>query len=162
MTKKIEKITAVEFAAPGLLRIFAAMGYDTLLLAALSIGYSAVVVGLRVLIVGAPEAGQRIHWGLISGSLVTLGWVAIIMGFFIYFWHKFGQTLGMKTWRIQMVDEKTNQFASYHQCVKRSAVAFLSLLVFGFGYWYKFTNPKQRLLQDVLSDTKLVLLKKAS
>lgn len=151
---------ALEFAAPGLSRIIAAMGYDCLLLAAISIAYSAMVVGVRVAIVGEPEAGQRIHWDLFSGSVVTLGWFGVLIGFYIYFWHKFGQTLGMKTWRIQLVDSQTFQPPTYVQCGKRALAALLSLALLGLGYWCQLIHPKGRLLHDLLSGTQLILLKK--
>lgn len=151
---------AIEFASPNLLRIFAAMVYDSLLLAAISIAYGAVVVGLRVAIFGQPDAGQRIHWSFFSSVVITLGWFAVIMFFYIYFWQKFGQTLGMKTWRIQLVDAKTNQLVSYSQACKRSLFAWLSLLFLGAGYWCKLIHSQQRLLHDVASGTKLILLKK--
>jgi uncharacterized RDD family membrane protein YckC len=152
--------TPIEFATPSFARIVAAMVYDTLLLAAISIAYSALIVALRVWILGAPQAGQHIAWGMMLGSLITLGWLVLLMSFYIYFWHKFGQTLGMKTWRFQLVDAQTNQLASYSKCIKRSAIALFSLAFFGIGYWCRFVHPQQRLLHDVLSDTKLILLKK--
>lgn len=151
---------AIEFVSPNLLRIFASMVYDCLLLVAISIAYGAVVVGLRVAILGQPDVGQRIHWGLFAGIVITLGWLATLMFFYIYFWQKFGQTLGMKTWRIQLVDAKTNQQVSYSQALKRSLFAWLSFLFLGAGYWYKLIHPQQRLLHDLASDTKLILLKK--
>ncbi len=152
--------TPIEYQSPGLIRIFAAMVYDSLLLAAISIAYGAIVVGLRVLIQGRPEVGHRIQWDMLSGSVISLGWLAVLVFFYVYFWHRFGQTLAMKTWRFKMVDAQTNQLASYKQCVTRSFAAMLSFLLLGFGYWCKFFNPQQRMLHDVLSGTKLILLKK--
>ena len=158
MKKKPEAV--IEFASPNLLRVFAAMVYDCLLLLAISIAYGAVVVGLRVVIFGQPEAGQRIHWSLFASIAITIGWLAVLMFFYVYFWQKFGQTLGMKTWRIQLVDAKTNQLVNYSQALKRSLFAWLSLLFLGAGYWCKLIHPQQRLLHDLASDTKLILLKK--
>jgi uncharacterized RDD family membrane protein YckC len=157
--KKIP-VTAIEFASPNLLRIFASMGYDCLLLMAISLAYGAVVVGLRVVILGQPDAGQRIHWSVFAGVVITLGWLVTLMFFYIYFWQKFGQTLGMKTWRIQLVDAKTNQLVTYSQALKRSLFAGLSLLFLGAGYWCQLVHPQQRLLHDLASGTKLILLKK--
>jgi uncharacterized RDD family membrane protein YckC len=154
-------IPSVEYQAPSLLRILAAMIYDSLLLAAISIAYGAIVVALRVLILGKPELGQRIMWDSLSGSIICLGWLAVLVFFYVYFWHRFGQTLAMKTWRFKMVDAHTNQLASYKQCVIRSVAAMLSFLLLGFGYWCKFFHPQQRMLHDVLSNTKLILLKKS-
>lgn len=151
---------AIEFASPGLLRIFASMVYDSLLLAAISIAYGALVVGIRVTIFGQPDAGQRIQWSLAAGIIITLGWLITLMFFYIYFWQKFGQTLGMKTWRIQLVDTKTNQLISYSQACKRSLAALISLMFFGMGYWLSLVHPQDRLLHDLFSGTRLILLKK--
>lgn len=159
-TLKSNAVPVIEFASPGLLRIFAAMVYDGLLLAAISIAYGALVVGIDVALFGQPEAGQRIQWSLFAKIIITLGWLVVLMFFYIFFWKKFGQTLGMKTWRIQLVDAQSNQLITYSQAISRSFVAFLSLLFFGVGYWYKFIHPQQRLLHDVLSGTKLILLNK--
>ena len=159
-TLKSNAAPVIEFASPGLLRIFASMVYDSLLLAALSIAYGAIVVGIDVALFGQPEAGQRIHWGLPAKIIITLGWLLVLMFFYIYFWQKFGQTLGMKTWRIQLVDAPTNQLITYSQAFKRSAAVLVSLLFFGVGYWCTFIHPQQRLLHDLLSGTKLILLKK--
>lgn len=160
MKKPKPQNTPVEYQSPSLLRIFAAMVYDSLLLAAISIAYGAIVVGLRVLIMGRPEVGHHVQWDIVSSSLITIGWLAVLVFFYAYFWHRFGQTLAMKTWRFKMVDAQTNQLATYKQCLVRSLSAMLSLLSLGCGYWYKLFNPQHRTLHDVLSGTKLILLKK--
>ena len=153
-------ISPTEYQSPSLLRIFAAMVYDSLILAAISIAYGALVVGLSVFMQGRPEAGHRIAWGTASSILISIGWCAVLILFYVYFWHRFGQTLAMKTWRFKMVDAETNQLASYKQCVTRSFAAILSFLLLGFGFWCKLFHPQKRMLHDVLSGTKLILLKK--
>lgn len=157
---KPKSTAAIEFASPSLLRIFASMVYDSLLLAAISIAYGALVVGLRVAFWGQPDQGQRIQWSLPASIVITLGWLWVLMFFYLYFWQKFGQTLAMKTWRIQLVDAQTNQLVNYPQAFKRSLAALVSLAFLGVGYWYKLIHPQQRLLHDVLSGTKLILLNK--
>ncbi len=131
---------APRYQSPGLLRIAASMVYDSLLLAAVSIAYGAVVVGLRVVIQGQPEPGHRIQWGFVSGSLVSLGWLAMLVLF-------------------QMLDAQTYQRASYKQCITRSFAAILSVVLLGFGYWCKFFHPQKKMLHDMLSGTTLILLK---
>ena len=155
------KLSPNEFASPAIPRIFASMIYDTLLLAAISIAYGALIVALRVVIYGQPHEGQRIEWSLISSCIITAGWFILLMSFYMYFWRKFGQTLGMKTWRFQLVDAKTNQLPTYMQCFKRSICALFSLLFLGVGYWVILIHPQQRSLHDLASGTKLILLKKS-
>ncbi len=149
-----------EFASPGLLRIFAAMAYDSLLLAAVSIAYGAVVLGIYVLIWGAPETGERVYWSLPAKIIISVGWLFLIMMFYGFFWQKFGQTLGMKTWRIQLIDAQTHQGVDWSKAIKRSGFALISLGFLGIGYWFRWFNPQQRLLHDLMSGTQLVLLKK--
>lgn len=161
MKKKISGLSPIEYVTPSMLRIFASMVYDTLLLSAISITYGALVVALRIIIYGQPSEGQRIEWGFVSGCMITVGWLLALMCFYIYFWHKFGQTLGMKTWRFQLVDAKTNQLPTYKQCFQRSLCALFSLLFLGIGYWMKFIHPQKRSLHDLASNTKLILLKKS-
>ena len=152
---------AIEFASPGLLRIFASMVYDSLLLAAISIAYGALVVGISVAVMGQPAAGHRVEWAAPAQVLITLGWLLSLMFFYIYFWQKFGQTLGMKTWRIQVVDAQTNQLISRSQAYKRSLTALFSLVLFGMGYWLSLIHPQRRLIHDLTSGTRLILLKKS-
>lgn len=159
MKKNLPQTSEIEYESPSLLRIFASMVYDSLLLIAVSLAYGALVVGLRVLILGRPEIGQRVEWNLWSGSFITVGWLFVLMFFYTYFWHKFGQTLAMKTWRFQLVDEKTHQLPSYKKCVIRNFAAIFSFLTLGFGYWCKLFHPQRKMLHDVLSGTKLILLK---
>lgn len=150
----------IDYVAPALPRIIAAMVYDSLLLAAISIAYGAIIVASHVIVFGVPDVGQRIQWGLWAEVLITLGWLLLIMTFYVFFWHKFGQTLGMKTWRIQLIDAQTHQGVSYAQSCKRSFYALCSLILFGVGYWYQLFHPQRRLLHDLLSGTQLILLKK--
>lgn len=157
---KKNETTPIEFAAPGLPRIFAAMVYDTLLLAALSIAYGAVVMAINVALFGQPDSGKRVQWTLPAQLMITTGWFLTIVFFYVYFWQKFGQTLGMKTWRIQVVDAKTNGLISYTQAFRRASAAFLSMLFLGAGYWLKLIHPQGRLMHDLVSETKLILLKK--
>jgi uncharacterized RDD family membrane protein YckC len=158
MKKNLE--FAIQFASPSLLRIFASMVYDSLLVAAISIAYGALMVGVRVAIFGQPEAGHRIQWSLFAEIIITLGWLLTLMFFYVYFWQKFGQTLGMKTWRIQVVNTQTNQVISYPQAWKRSLAAVVSLAFLGAGYWFSLIHPQHRLLHDLFSGTRLILLKK--
>ena len=86
-------------------RRFAAMFYDSLILLAISMAYGAVVTALGAILL--PPAEQDYQPMFEAGTLkelVTLGWLCTLVLFFSFFWHKSGQTVGMKAWRIQIVD----------------------------------------------------------
>ena len=148
----------LEYATPSLLRRFAAMVYDSLLLMAVSILYGALTTAIHILIKGAPDPGERINWG-IAGWIVSAGWVLTIGFFFCYFWHKSGQTLGMKTWRMKIINEENLEPPSYKKCVTRCLCAPFSLLLFGIGYWLMYAHPQRQTLHDKLSKTRTLLVK---
>ncbi len=148
-----------EFATPSLIRRFAAMVYDTLLLAAVSILYGAIATGINIAINGAPATGERVSWGAF-GIIVFTGWILTLGYFFCYFWKKSGQTLGMKTWRMKMYDAHSMQLPSYAQCVIRCCCAPFSLLLFGIGYWIMYLSPEHQTLHDKLSKTRILLQEK--
>lgn len=147
------------YAAPGLLRRFAAMVYDSLLLMAVSILYGALAVGINLLINGTPSTGERVSWGS-WGIVVFIGWILTLVLFFCYFWGKSGQTLGMKTWRIKMFDDQTMKLPSIQQCLIRCLFAPVSFLLLGAGYWLIYANTDRQTLHDKISKTRILLLSK--
>lgn len=149
----------IEYATPGLIRRFAAMVYDALLLMAISILYGAITTGVNVAINGAPATGERISWG-IFGEMVFVGWLLTIGFFFCYFWHTSGQTLGMKTWRMKIVNSDDLNCPSYPRCIVRFLCAPFSLCLLGAGYWLMYTNVERQTLHDKISKTRTVLLNK--
>lgn len=151
--------TLAEFATPSLLRRLAAMVYDSLLLMAVSILYGAIATGINVAINGAPATGERVTWGTF-GIVVFAGWVFTVGYFFCYFWHKSGQTLGMKTWRMKMYRSDTLQPPAYAQCAIRCCLAPMSMLMLGLGYWLMYFNQDRQTLHDKLSNTRVLLVAK--
>lgn len=148
-----------EFLAPGLARRLAAMVYDSLLLMAISILYGAVVTGINVAINGVPATGERISWGALS-EIVFVGWLVTIGFFFCYFWHNSGQTLGMKTWRIKVLDSVNHACPTYAQCIVRFLCAPFSACLLGLGYLMIYANSERQTLHDKMSKTRTVLLNK--
>jgi len=147
------------YATPSLLRRFAAMVYDSLLLIAVSMLYGAIMVGLNVLINGKPETGDRVTWGAFN-IIMFVGWLITLVLFFCYFWHRSGQTLGMKTWRIKIVNHHDLSPPSYRQCLLRCICAPISFLCLGAGYWCMYGNAERKTLHDILSKTRTLLMAK--
>lgn len=149
----------IEYSAPSLMRRFAAMVYDTLLITAISILYGALMTGLNVAIKGVPAMGERVSWG-IFGVVVFIGWIITIGYFFCYFWHRSGQTLGMKTWRMKIVNHDNLNLPSFGQCIIRFLCAPISLCLLGAGYWLMYTNSERQTMHDKISKTRTLLLTK--
>ena len=79
--------------------------------------------------------------------------------FFGWFWTHGGQTLGMRAWRLRLLDEEGNT-VTWRQSVIRVAGAYLSSLLLGLGYLWMLFDRDGRTLHDRLSKTRLVLLAK--
>lgn len=148
-----------EYSTPSLMRRFAAMVYDSLLIMAISILYGAIMTAVNLAIKGAPATGERITWGDYN-VVVFIGWIFTLGLFFCYFWHKSGQTLGMKTWRMKIVNSDDLNCPSYTQCAIRFLCAPLSFCLVGAGYWMMYTNTEHQTLHDKISKTRTLLLNK--
>lgn len=90
------------------------------------------------------------YWLLLPNELWKMGWVAF---FFVWFWSKSGQTLGMKAWRLR-VQNRDGSLISQTTAWKR---LFSTLL--GLGNLTVLVDRKNKLsLQDRLTQTEVVLL----
>ena len=146
--------------APSLLRRLAAMFYDTwLVLATLC-----CTVFLLILLRGSIEGSESMPQGKIALSgywrYPTFAILFFMTGlFFAYFWKANGQTLGMQTWRIKVVNLDNSDVNFSHACI-RFLAACLSFATLGLGYLWVLANKEKMSLHDKLSGTKLLLLPK--
>ena len=134
-------------------RRLAALLYDSLLLLAISWAVTALYLGVEVLLTGSSEAQFR-HRPLLQVLLL-----ASVLGFCCYFWTRFGQTLGMQSWRLK-VQRLDGGSPDLRQCLLRCFGAGLSLACLGCGYWWALIDAEQRSWHDRLSGTTVVLLPK--
>lgn len=73
---------------------------------------------------------------------------------FVLFWKISGQTPGMKMARIEIVDAKTFERASYLQLITRFFSYFISLFL--FGYLWGLMRSDKRMLPDLISQTAII------
>lgn len=140
-----------EAARPGLLRRLAAMFYDAWLIAALWLLGSTVDTFVRDALGVPPGSGS--HW------ILQLYMVLAPMIFYIGFWTHGGQTLGMRAWRIRVVDAQGRDI-SVAQAVLRCLYALLSWLPLGLGFlWIAFDRDRAA-WHDRLSNTWPVMTSK--
>lgn len=76
--------------------------------------------------------------------------------YFCWHWVHGGQTLGMKAWRIKIIDE-TGKPCGWGKCSIRFVCSFLSWFLFGAGFFMSFLRQDKCCLHDLLSKTRLVL-----
>ena len=135
-------------------RRFAAIIYDTLLIAAVSMGYGAIGVAVSQWLSGAEavETDSQLH------LLFQLGLFVVIVGFFCFFWMKAGQTLGMRAWRLKIVKEETLHTPSLLQCLGRCVFAPIGLA----SFFIALLRSDQQCLHDIITKTQVILLPKDS
>ncbi len=74
-------------------------------------------------------------------------------------WRRGGQTLGMRPWRLK-VTAADGSAPSRQQLWKRYAVATLSLLLGGLGFWWAWFDKDRLAWHDRFSATRMVRLPK--
>lgn len=137
-------------------RRFAALTYDFLVLAALSMAYGALTVLLYVQITG--NRGEA-YQPMFDGPLFPFGWLALIAAFYCFFWSRGGQTLGMRAWRLKLQD-MDGERATLKQCLIRATVGPFALGLAAIGYWWAWFDRDGLCLHDRLSGTCVVVVEK--
>lgn len=127
----------------GLLRRFAAICYDLLLLAAVLFAFTWATLLVRG---GAAIAPDTVWYqlSLLAVSLLFYGW----------FWTHHGQTLGMRAWKIRVV-RADGAPLSWRDALKRYFAAWLAALPAGLGYWWALLDSDAQCWHDRLSRTRL-------
>ena len=124
-----------------LLKQFAAMLYDSLLIFAVLFFATAIALLLN--------QGAAIE----SNPAFSLYLLFTVFTFYAWFWHRSGQTLGMRVWKIRIVSEFGGN-PSWGSCYLRLIFALLSLSCFGLGYFWRLFKPYT--WHDKLSQTSII------
>jgi uncharacterized RDD family membrane protein YckC len=136
-----------------LLRRLGAMLYDALLLSGLLLLATAVFIIPYDLLAARPYP----HGELLYRTLLQIYLLAVIAGFFVYFWTHGGQTLGMRTWRLRVIRDDGTPLNS-RDALRRLAWATLSLLPAGLGLWLSLFDRERLAWHDRRSRTRLVMV----
>ena len=128
----------------GLLRQLAAMIYDSLLIFA--------VLLFAILVPVMFNGGEAIEWNV---WLLRFYLLLTVFFYYAWFWQKSGQTLGMRAWRIRVVNEYGAN-PNFGVSFLRFAFALLSWACLGLGYLWRLFKPYT--WHDRLSGTRVVVL----
>ena len=144
----------------GLWRRMAALFYDAFLVTAIW-----MLLGFVMLLFVEPNSNQLVE-GLIQTDLLLDNILFILMvassaAFYIYFWTRSGQTLGMLAWRIKVVNLKGNPITPIQGMI-RFFVAWPAFFMLGLGYLWLYLDANGDAIHDKLSNSKVVLLPKSS
>jgi uncharacterized RDD family membrane protein YckC len=113
----------------GLVRRLGALLYDVLLIIAI---WMMTLFGLVLANDGEAVGGVAVQ------GLMLVEWIA----YYAYAWRRTGQTLGMKSWRIVLVDEDGSR-PEWRQLALRMLVAPFSLACLGLGYAWLYGDRRQ-------------------
>lgn len=130
---------------PGLGRRLLSMLYESLL--AFSMAFLA---GLAFY--GATE-------GRLAGEMRLLfqAYLFLVLGiYFVACWSRGGRTLAMQTWRMQIV-RRDGAPLGVGRAVVRYALAWVSLLLLGAGFFWACMDRDRQFLHDRLAGTRMVM-----
>lgn len=130
----------------GVARRLGALLYDSLLIVALWMMTALIGVLLN-------------DGNAVSGVWMQLIFIGEVIVFYGYFWAHHGQTLGMRAWRLKLVDMEGRK-VSLPAIFKRMLIGPFSIMCFGLGYLWYFIGTRQQTWHDRFSDTYVVLLPK--
>ena len=136
---------------PGLLRRLGAILYDSILVSGLV--FAAFTVVYLPLAIGFGMEDSKGH------PAYTLYLMTVAVGFHLWFWTHGGQTLGMRSWRLRVVNN-TGGPVSLRQALIRYLVAVISLSACGLGFIWSLFDKQKRTWHDIASNTRLVLVQK--
>ena len=127
-------------------RRLAALLYDSLLLLALWFLATAMLLPLT-------------HGEAIAGNPLLSTYLLFISFFFYgWFWTHGGQTLGMRSWRLQLRNLRPGP-VTWLQVLLRFMTALPAALLFGLGYLWMLVDKRKLTWHDRYSETCIVQLK---
>lgn len=129
----------------GLMRRFAAITYDMLLVAALLFIATIPFIALR--------GGEPVEVG--DNTLYRVVLIIVVYGFFIGFWTRSGRTLGMQSWGLQL-ETRSGEIPSFAAASLRFFVAIVSWAPAGLGFLWSLWDKDNLAWHDRISGTRLV------
>lgn len=145
--QKVPATSMLELKIP-LLKLGASLIYEALVIIALSFLCALVFILM---------AGDATH-GVKRYALQLFLWVSVGI-YFVWCWHKSGQTLAMQTWRLKLVT-KNNHLLSFNIAIARYVLASISLMLFGLGFLWAIVDPDKLFLHDRLLKTKIIAVQR--
>ena len=152
-------MNAFEVIGPApLWRRFAAMAYDSVLIAAIWMVVAFVVLSLFGIEEARTIDGEAVVLDPLYKNTLFIAMLLSAFTFFAWFWSHSGQTLGMQAWKIK-VQNPDGTAADLKSCLIRFVLAPVSLLFFGLGYITALFDTQRRTWHDKVSKTCIVRVK---
>jgi len=120
-----------------------------------SILYDSVLIVALLIVMSLPFISFDIQENIFLKITIQFYFYLIIQYFFVWFWVNSSGTLGMKSWKIKIVDIKGNKI-TYKKAIIRFNIAIISILIFGFGFIMSIFRKDKKCLHDIISKTTLI------
>jgi len=122
----------------------------------LSLVYEALLLIAVVLLAGGIAAALTQIVGTASARFLTQIIVAAACpSYFVWQWHRGGQTLPMKTWRLKLAAYDGAPLTP-RRGIYRFVIALLGLMLFGAGFLWALIDRDRQFLHDRLAGTKII------
>lgn len=128
-----------------LLRRLGAMLYDGLLVTA--------VLMLATVPFVAERGGETVEPD--DNFLYQLSMLIVLYLFFVFFWTRGGQTLGMRAWRLRLETEDGN-IPSITVASLRFFIAIVSLIPIGLGFLWQLWDKDRQTWHDRIAGTRMM------
>ncbi|GBF30090.1 hypothetical protein MnTg04_00026 [bacterium MnTg04] len=129
---------------PGLLRRLGAILYDCVLLLGLLMLATALLMPITHIAIEIDNIAYRLYL------------LAVVAGYFAFFWLTRGQTLGMRTWKIRLI-RSDGQALTIGDVSRRLLFALVSWAPLGLGFWWMLRSDRRLAWHDLWSGTELVM-----
>ena len=131
-----------------------AMFYDGLL----ALSFVLVFGFFSMVIVQSIFSIQNVESGSITAKIFFVYVVFLCFVFYAWFWTHGGQTLGMRAWKIKLV-QNNGAPVSWIQAFFRFSYSLISWLPFGAGYLWMLVDKNKRTWHDKVSRSHIIDIK---
>ena len=146
MTEQAQKPGSIAPPAkPGFFRLIAAIFYDLILVIALFFFATAILLPFN--------QGEAIQ----STFIFPLYLFSVSFLFYGWFWTHGGQTLGLRVWKLRLVNE-TQTDISWKQALLRYITACCSWLLFGLGFFWRIWQKDNKTWHDLSSQSVIIFI----
>jgi len=148
----------------GMMRRFGALFYDALIVLAIEMMAAGVIIAILEALVAAGlmtygpyiDVSDMLSKHPVWSYVYTFYLVAVWVYFFVFFWTRAGQTLGMRAWKLRL--QNTNGTA----ITVTQALIRLATSGFGLANLTVPFDPKKRGFHDMWAKTEVIVLPKAN
>ena len=132
-------------ATPGFFRYLSAIFYDLILLIAVLLLATAIFHALNQGTVSILSSLIVFRLYLVGVSFLFYGW----------FWTHGGQTLGLRAWRLRLVNHQQKDI-NWKQALTRYLTACIAWLILGLGIFWRLWQKDHKTWQDLSSKSYII------